>query len=284
LHAASVQTTPEEVRNYGMDHIPYKVAQALDGRLDLDATNYFAENYLFGGLRHQVLDQGHARAALQLLLQINLATVAACISRPDPVKVRVRDQQVVLSSIPTESDAAGAWFRAYYYALIGRAHKALKELRDPGRYEDWMITDGFYSPYRQGHYLFLAFLEEPDIALQEYDRSTKAVARIPAQWRVLIDTFYPLWRPVLERNQSAFDHELEAAILRHQDYWAHPTEDEEDNMNDPKGHFSLELTGIMAYAHQIGLQINVGSDYTPLPLVTGEIQVDLDTPLDFYFS
>lgn len=283
MHHADVQSTPEKVLKLQDDFLPFKAQQAAEGQLDLSGIKYFAERYLFDGLRLGAVDMPHARAALQLLLQANHGAIQQQLSHPGGAKVNIRDMQVELPGEDNLSQASKAWFSAYYLGLIGRSANLLSLLRDPRQYYDWMITDDLYSPYYQGHYTFLSHLGDPEVALMEYERSARAVAKIPEQWRVLIDIFYPLWLPVLKRDQHGFDKELEAAIMRHQSYWANPTESEEDNMNDPDGHYNLELTGIMAYARDIGLQVNIGSGYTPKELVMGDIVADIDSRLDFYF-
>lgn len=283
MHEATVQTTVEDIAQLRQRFLPNKSRQALDGQLDVSGTVTFAEKYLFNGYRLEAIERPQARAALQMLIQAQHAAIQRQLAFPKEPVFPFRDQVVSMSARDNFDQASSAWFGAYYLALIARAESLLKLLRDPARYYDWMITADLYAPYHQGHYTFLAFLNEPEIAITEFERSARAVAKIPQEWRVLIDIFYPLWLPVLRGDQAGFDKALETAILSHQNYWANPTELEEDNMNDPDGHYSLQLTAIMAYAHDHGLKVNVGSAYTPRQLVEGDVQVDLDTKLDFYF-
>lgn len=74
-----------------------------------------------------------------------------------------------------------------------------------------------------------------------------------------------LFLRLLEKEPGSFNESLARALEHHRSYWSQS----DDLARDPRGYFSLSLTGLASLAHDAGIPITVESDYLPTGLVDG---------------
>ena len=173
--------------------------------------------------------------------------------------------------------AAPAWVNGLSLALIARDYAAINTLAAPATIDACQQPaekiDSFWQPYCAA---FAAAIIEPEAAAQWIEIAVSALgeARISASDRVE-RVHYPLL-PVLaalaERNGVAFNAALFDALQRLHTYYSHP-----DQYRDWNGHFSLALNGICAAASDLGLPIEVASDYLLHDLISGDFPRSLTT-------
>lgn len=282
MHAAKVALTLEDLAEYGEEIIPIKVEQGLSGQLDEDGVGHFCAEYVFGSFRLGSVDPEKVLSALQILLQTYFGETLMHVVRTDKVELHFTDQTLEFRVEPTSTMRIHGWFFAYYYALIARAKKGLEKLREMN-VEMLMVTNDLYTFFNQAHYKFLRILGNVD-EMEAYEKAEEYLAEIPAEYRGYQIHYFPLWRPVLLKDQAGFDAKLLELLEAHQRYWGSTPKSDPDRPGDLNGRKNMQLTAIMAYAQDQGLKVNHSSDYTPADLVEGKYVVDLDTRLGFNFK
>lgn len=281
LHATTSAATVTDLEQSEGQTIPALLAQAKDGKMDLMGTLAAVPVYISQAHRLQQVDKEHQEAAMQFLLQVFKAYVQLGISEAITKVVRLGDQDVPHTTLDDLQEGIISWFQGYYYSMVARAEHFRSYLKE-AEVQEWLVFEGPFSPFFQAHHQFLVGLGgDQDVA--HLDQAENALEGIPATYRTGLEIYFPLWRPIIEKNQAAFDAGLKAALKRHIAYWGEPKADKPDHPDNPDGHFSYQLTGMMAYASEMGLKLNVSSDYTPSGLVNGDLQVEIETELDFYF-
>ena len=207
-----------------------------------------------------------------------LATQAASAvfvvaSRSDgEVGFRLGDEDVrVAATGPSEQNDALTWLTALYLAMVFRDQARInflvgvpvELLRSAGLDHD----DYVYSLVRmwQAYWkgagdlveLTLAAmrLADPELVVHSTSRSVLHV------YFPLIETFY---RFVL-RDGAKFDQALASALQLYRKFWA---EDEESETN-PRGFVALGLLALAGHARDMGMSIDVESEYLPLCLLNG---------------
>jgi hypothetical protein len=281
MHSCTVYTDSDLIEEFESESIPMKVSQGYKGQMDYDGVSYFCREYVFASLRLEKAKPPQIRAALQLMLQTYDALAQMNISHGESIEVSYQSSRITIPVRPARHARQHVWFDAMYYALITRATKMFLAIRELP-YEMVMVSEDIYSPFYQGHYKFLCALGTP-LEKSAYQKAINPMRAIPAEHRLLFELYFPLWEPVIEMDQAAFDQKLSEILVAHRNYWGSPPRSDHDRINDYKGHSNDYLTGIMAYAFEKGLAINTTSDYTPTSLIRGDFLVDVDTELEFNF-
>jgi hypothetical protein len=284
IHSFTVGFSATDCERYEIKRIPNKVRQSKAGSHDLGGVRSICSEYIFGGLRTKCAAPLRLAAALQFNLQCHLGEARMQVATTPTVTVRVQEQDVEWEVKPTRAYAASSWIGTFYYALITRAKKTLHKIGELPYYLKF-VHERESSPLDQAYYQFMIGLIEGDEAeaLLRLGQAETYLADFPPTWGPIFRIHFPLWRPILENNQAAFDEQLEASLRAHNSYWGQPTATEPLWMNFQDGHYNVPLTAMMAFAYDRGLQVNWTSDYTPIELVRGDFKTDWDAEPAFFF-
>lgn len=284
IHKFTVGYSAEDCERYEMKRIPNKVHQSKKGSHDLGGVRNICSEYIFGGLRTKCADPQRLTAALQFVLQCYLGEAQMQVATTESITVRVQELDAEWKVEPTRAYATAAWVGAFHYALISRAKNALRLIGEL-HYYDKFVHDGADSMLDQALYQFMVGLiqGDEDEARLRLGQAEGYLADFPQTWGPILRIHFPLWRSILEKNQAAFDVQLEASLRKHKSYWGKPTATEPNWMNFSDGHYNLPLTAIMAFAYDRGLQVNLSSDYSPIELVRGDFKADWDSEPVFLF-
>lgn len=278
LHKIKNVDTPEDMQEREQHFIPNKVKQAANKQPDCDGTLYFCRTYIFGSFLLGIVHKDATKRALQLILQTCTAEVQMNVTTSENIVRQIQNTRVELPVSPSLHITTSVWYDAFYYALITRAKKTLAELRKVN-YEMKFVEDSMYSVFKQAHYKFLRDLGT-NFEKANYYSAERALEAIPVNYRGYYNLYFKLWGPIVEKDETAFNKLLLELLEGYKKYWGRSTN---NRNNDYIGWSSPELTAIMAYALDKGFTIEHSSDYTPVPLVQGDFNVDIDTKFDFVF-
>lgn len=247
------------------------------------------EDYLvFAHLGQETVKYQEIIACFQMLFQINIAYLETK-EKPtgDTIIFRFGNYQSKTISDPTKKNS-GFWLKTFHYALISRARQVIEYLQEnPPSEEETRKDNTFYDEHYVHYIKFLQTLgKNPQHSLEYIQDALAALEHWPEflarrRWLAL-----KMWIPVLENKVDHFNESLMSALLGHQDYY------DSDNIDDfgisyrkdKSGLFNLLTTIISSYAFDQGITIDITSDYMPQFILEGKVNVDIDTPLDFYWE
>ena len=282
VHAYTVGPRLENLDELGAKRIPHKLKQILDDKDRLDKLIQYNRDYVFGSFLLGKTDPAKLKASLQLILQSYWTESFMQVYEEDTVPVRLGDQTAFLPPYVYKLHFGLVWEMAFYYSFICRASKLQQHLRELN-YAHRIRIDAVYDDYKENVFEFFRSLGTEQ-EMYYLDAAEWALNRIPQKYTRIHKMYFPLWRPALTGDADGFNATLEQLLESHKAYWGGPNPDDPDIQNDGSGHRNVQLTAIMSFAHDKGIPIALSSDYTPRDLVEGKYEVDIDTPLDFYYE
>ncbi|MGW2400037.1 immunity 49 family protein [Kitasatospora sp. NPDC001664] len=172
---------------------------------------------------------------------------------------------------PTDYTDAGSWLDAFWLALICREPRRLdvlatvpeSVLRQSGAVFDEYIYAwvGALQAFRR---------QEPEVMeklLAAIDGTDPQAARV-ADRETLLKLLYPpiaAFYRLVQRDAEKFNEALVEGLELHREYWTA----EEDRLDEPFGFVSLPLLAIACLARDLGIEVEVESDYLPKHLLLG---------------
>lgn len=197
--------------------------------------------------------------------QLNSAVFAAAATTEDHVRYRIAHKERTLKAIGAQWYVTpGAWITAFYVAAVCREHDRVTALchvpmsllRENGdgfqpHHYAWIETLRAYW-LRDGDHLALL------LTAAEAARST-AIA--PKAISHLIYPEMELFHQFLYRDHEKFNENLTRALQLHRKYW------EEEGPLQATGHVALGPLMMACFAYDVGMPVEVESEYLPIALI-----------------
>lgn len=162
-------------------------------------------------------------------------------------------------------DKVPGWRAGFWWALIGRDAEALRELV---AYPVERLRASGGDAFDEFQYEWVRLLQQAGQfgpqGLADQARSIDTTSRVGAQ-----DSVDLLLQPVIEvfarlaaEDEDGFNYELGNALRWHRAFF-----DRDPWRNDPEGVLSLPLLALACWAHDLGLNIEVESEYLPVTFI-----------------
>jgi len=260
--------------------ISHKISQCLKSAGEFETFIDLNETLIYNSIRYKISDEKFLRASYKLILETIINNFKLAFSEKENVEIYLANQKGIIKKVKHNK-----WLCAggYYHSFIVRADSFRKYL-DAVDYDKYLVTLTEYDFFNYHHIRLLRQLgKDNKKALYEFQKGYKHLLSLKKEYKETFRVFYPLWEYIITNDEIKFNKMLQAAILAHQKEWS-SNENDPDLGNTPRGHRNIFLTGIMSYAKDMGFNIDISSDYTPLYLIEGNIKVDVDSELDFMYS
>ncbi|MRH89550.1 hypothetical protein GFY24_19220 [Nocardia sp. SYP-A9097] len=162
-------------------------------------------------------------------------------------------------------DRVSGWRAAFYWALIGRNSEAMAEVV---AYPVARLRESGGDAFDEFQYEWVRILQEawrhgPD-ELGERARGLDTTSRAGAQQPVnqLLRPSIEVFARLADGDADGFLWELGNALRMHRAFF-----DTDTWRHDPEGVFSLPLLGLACWASDLGLRIDIESEYLPLGFI-----------------
>ncbi|WP_067697240.1 immunity 49 family protein [Nocardia jejuensis] len=162
-------------------------------------------------------------------------------------------------------DRVAGWRAAFWWAVIARDEDALRELAS---YPIERLREYGGTAFDECHYEWARILQDawrygPD-AVTEQAWGIDTTSRLGAQSPVsqLLRPSIEVFARLAARDQNGFSWELANGLRAHRTFF-----DTDTWRHDPEATMSLPLLGLACWAHDLGMSIDVESEYLPLGFV-----------------
>lgn len=211
--------------------------------------------------------------SIVLTMQASSAVFVSALAADGAAEFRLRDEnwRVPSGAGPVSPDA-GDWLQALWLTMICRERSRVELLASVP--EELLRASG--SVYDEYIYDWVRALQLywrgedglVDALLAAMEGTEPGTLRVAAP-ELVLELLYPpieLFYRLAQRDEAGFNDSLVSALELHQRFW---TKDE-DRRTDPDGYFSLPLLAIAALATDIGMTVDVESEYLPKALLDGD--------------
>jgi hypothetical protein len=278
-HPVSEEGVRKRVRLLGED-LPDAVAAA---RRNLVHCNSLKLDALAHAAQLLVLSPGSRDIcrSLRLGAEAVVAIFEGAMATGDQIEVQLGEGAParIPSAVSPGSHHGGNWKDGFFMAAICREKSLVDSLsRVPSQVFRGSSTRGLEHAYRFAEALQSYWKREGGSAEQALSALRAAEdENLPAPTviatRELAVPEIRAFLRLIEKEAGPFNETLAQALVLHRQYWSRS----EDLARDPRGYFSLSLTGLAALAYDAGIPITVESDYLPMGLVRGDCRPPAET-------
>jgi hypothetical protein len=215
-----------------------------------------------------------ACGALRLGAEAVVAIFQGAMAPDEEIEVRLGDEPPARlpSNVSPDLHDGSNWMDGFFMAAVCRDDELLNSLcAVPSRIFRESTTRGPEYAYQFAEALQSYWKKEDSVAVRA--RSAADAAKDENLGFPATDATRDLARPAIEvfgrlidGGAEAFNESLSRALELHRRFWSRS----EDMARDPKGYFSLSLTGLACLANDAGIAVTVESDYLPKSLVRGD--------------
>ncbi|ANH93252.1 hypothetical protein A8713_20545 [Streptomyces sp. SAT1] len=199
-------------------------------------------------------------------MQVGAAMFAAAVVEQGTVECRIAHEMRTIPAIGVRHFTdAGSWVTAFWLAVVCRDQKRMTQLAEVP--VDLLRASGaVYDEYIY-HWvdtLQTYWTERPGLGekfTEAFQGTDPEVLRI-ADRELMLKLLYPpleLFLHFLQRNEQEFNAALVRAVQSHKEYW---TKDE-DRRQSTDGAVALGPLAMACLAHDVGMSIDVKSEYLP---------------------
>jgi len=265
-----------EIRSRVLVLEPHLAAKLAAARKNLILCNSLKFQALGFAGQTIVLDPESSEASrwLRIGSQAVVAIFQGATATNDDVEVQLGVGPLVRapSTVTADLHDVGNWTDGFFMAAICREQSLLDTLcRVPMALLRGSATRSLEDSYLFADALQLHWKRQSEsrvralAALQAAERQDLPAPTVRATRELAVPQIR-VFLCLLDGEAGRFNESLARALELHRQFWSHS----ESVARDPRGYFSLRLTGLAVLAHDAGMPVTVESDYLPMVLVRGD--------------
>ena len=249
--------------------IPGQLRRVVKGNPELDYLIALSTDYVLEAQETTGVDMTKVEAALQLIQQSYRLEAHMYAQETGMIQLPLgsTNKEIPVYTLPRRSHKV--WEMGYYFGLICRSRQLQSDFRMLP-YTRQFMQNNIFDEFRTIYYHFLRQLDTPQMPIF-LRRSEEVLTKIPMAFAAHYNSYVPLWRPVMERNEAKL-HVILKEIMEFRE--AFNTHNQIETM--------LPLIAILSTAHDYGMEFE--SYDLPMDLITGKYAVEIDERLDFVFK
>jgi len=251
------------------ERIPGQITRVIDGNPELDYLIALSTDYVLEAQEYSGVDLQKVEAALQLIQQAYRLEAHMYAQETGTIEMPLGSTHEELDVYTLPRRSHKVWEMGYYFGIICRSRHLQSDFRILP-YTRQFMQNNIFDEFRTIYYHFLRQLETPQMPIF-LRRSEEVLTKIPMAFAAHYNSYVPLWRPVLERNEAKL-HVMLKEIMEFRE--AFNTHNQIETM--------LPLIAILSYAHDLGLKFDAYD--LPMDLITGKYAVEIDERLDYLFG
>jgi|GEM_PF-4240952 len=265
---ASVKAS-ERLVHLSENRIPEQMTRCLEGNPELDYLIALCTDYVLEAQNEMNVNFQKVEAALQLIQQ-SYRLEAHMYAREQgqlDFPLGADSQPIDVYTRPRRSHKV--WEMGYYFGLICRSQVLTSDFRMLP-YTRQFLQNNIFDEFRVIYYHFLRQMETPQMGVF-LKRSSEVLTKIPIDYAANYHSYFPLWRPVMEKNEAELNLILKEVIAFRKDCGNHGSIET-----------LIPMVAILSYAYDMGMRFDMHD--LPQDLITGHFTVGIDEKLEVIFE
>ena len=263
------QKDGSRLSNLSENRIPEQISRVIEGNPELDYLIALSTDYVVEAQDRMNVDFRKVEAALQLIQQAYRLEAHMYAKEVGTIQMPLGTTNEELDVYTLQRRSHKVWEMGYCFGLICRSEMLVSDFRMLP-YTRQFKQNNIFDEFRTIYYHFLRQLETPQMPIF-LRRSEETLTKIPMEFAAHYNSYMPLWRPVLERNESKLNAMITELIDFRKSFEIH-------NQIETV----IPMVAILSYAHDLGLKFDTHD--LPADLITGHYAVDIDEQLEVMFG
>lgn len=251
------------------ERIPLQMARCLDGNPELDYLIALCTDYVLEAQQEMNVDFQRVEAALQLIQQTYRLEAHMYAKETGTLNFTLGAEQKDFEVYTRERRSHKVWEMGFYFGLICRSRMLMSDFRMLP-YTRQFLQNNIFDEFRVIYYHFLRQLETPQMGIF-LNRSSQVLTKIPMNYATHYHSYFPLWRPVMAKDEAALNSILKELIAFRKDWGNHNSIET-----------LIPMVAILSYAYDMGMRFDMHD--LPEDLITGHFTVGIDEKLEVFFQ
>lgn len=249
----SVQSD-SRLKNLCEERIPLQYGRCLEGNPELDYLIALCTDYVLEAQQEMNVDFQKIEAALQLIQQSYRLEAHMYAKETGTLNFQLGAEQRDFEVYTRERRSHKVWEMGFYFGLICRSRMLMSDFRMLP-YTRQFLQNNIFDEFRVIYYHFLRQLETPQMGIF-LNRSSQVLTKIPMNYATHYHSYFPLWKPVMEGDETELNLILKEIITFRKDWGNHNSIET-----------LIPLVAILSYAYDMGMRFDMHD--LPEDLITG---------------
>ncbi len=268
----SVKSAQSESRLKSLceERIPLQFSRCLEGHPELDYLIALCTDFVLEAQKEMNIDLNRVEAALQLILQSYRLEAHMYAKESGTLNFQLGAEHRKFDVYTSRRRSYKVWEMGFYFGLICRSRMFMSDFRMLP-YTRQFLQNNIFDEFRVIYYHFLRQLETPQMEIF-LNRSAQVLTKIPMNYATHYHSYFPLWKPVMEGDESKFNLRLKEIISFRKEFGQHSSIET-----------LVPMIAILSYAHDMGMHFEIPEGLSE-DLITGHFIVDINDKLETSFS